>query len=407
MARRALTLIELYKETLIPNTTCLKEILKKYLYLHERKGRELSILLVDVDNLRKINREKGYFWGNTVLISVADIISKSVRKSDVAGKYKSGSFLILLPETDSSGAAVVVERLKKKLEGLQVDGIPVTVTIGSVTYPHDGEWVEDLLTHLEIKVTELKGKPVLHLTNRKGEEITLAFLQRAIEEDRVLPVFQPILSLKENKIFGYEVLMRIEGENGRLIPASMFIEKAQDTSRMSVLDEIVWRKAFQAWKRKGVQGYLFVNFPSYLTTSVAKGLARLEEFANELRTAGIEPQRVCIEIPESKVLGTTEQLVEFLQVVKNMGFKVAVDDFGVEHSSVERLLKTKPHIVKVDGFFLREERRILRWVIAGLHRLGYRVVLEGVEKEEDLALAKRLGVEFVQGFYIGIPEVWV
>jgi EAL domain-containing protein (putative c-di-GMP-specific phosphodiesterase class I) len=112
-----------------------------------------------------------------------------------------------------------------------------------------------------------------------------------------------------------------------------------------------------------------------------------------------------IEIPESKITATTEELIEVVNNIRALGFKVAVDDFGVENSSVERLLKTKPDIVKIDGFFLKEARNVLRWIVRGLKRLGYAVAIEHVEKAEDLELAKKLGADYAQGFYIGKPEV--
>ena len=137
MVRECLTLLDLYKETFIPNTQCLKDILKKVFYFHEKKGREFSLILVDIDNLRQINREKGYFVGNKVLLLVADTIGNSIRKSDIAGKYKSGSFLIILPETDKEGAKVVSDRLAKRLADIQVEGCSVSATITLCSYPED------------------------------------------------------------------------------------------------------------------------------------------------------------------------------------------------------------------------------------------------------------------------------
>jgi len=158
VARECLTLLDLYKETFIPNTQCLKDILKKVFYFHERKGREFSLILVDIDNLRQINREKGYFVGNRVLLLTADTIGNSIRKSDIAGKYKSGSFLIILPETDKEGAKVVSERLAKRLADIQVEGYSVSATITLCSYPEDGALPEELLNFLEEQTAKAKGK---------------------------------------------------------------------------------------------------------------------------------------------------------------------------------------------------------------------------------------------------------
>ena len=409
MARECLTLLDLYKETFIPNTQCLKDILKKVFYFHERKGREFSLILVDIDNLRQINREKGYFVGNKVLLLAADTIGNSIRKSDIAGKYKSGSFLIILTETDKEEAKVVSERLAEKFADIQVEGCSVSATITLCSYLEDGALPEELLNFLEEQTAKAKGKnkPIITFESfrtRNKREITVWDLISAIEENRVVPAFQPILNLKKDSIEGYEVLMRIE-DQGDYIPAMAFIDQIYELSLLTVFEEIIFDKAINAWLAEKISGKLFFNMPSYFVNYSAKGRARLEDFKKELTKAGIPAEDVMIEIPESKITATTEELLEVVSNIRTLGFKVAVDDFGVGNSSIERLLKTKPDIVKIDGFFLKEEINMLRWIVKGLKRLGYVVAMEHVEKAEDFELAKKLGADYAQGFYIGRPEV--
>jgi diguanylate cyclase (GGDEF)-like protein len=410
MTRKYLTLLDLYKETFIPNTHCLKDILKKVFYFHERKGREFSLILVDIDNLRQINREKGYFVGNRVLLLAADTIDNSIRKSDIAGKYKSGSFLIILLETDKEGAKVVSERLAKRLADIQVEGYSVSATITLCSYPEDGELPEELLNFLEEQTAKAKGKnkPIIttveSFRTQKKKGITAWDLISAIEENRVVPAFQPILNLKKDSIEGYEVLMRIK-DQGDYIPAIAFIDQIYELSFLTVFEEITFDKAINAWLAGKVRGKLFFNMPSYFVNYLAKGKVKLEDFKKELTKAGIPAKDVVIEIPESKITATTEELIEVVNNIRALGFKVAVDDFGVENSSVERLLKTKPDIVKIDGFFLKKERNMLRWIVKGLKKLDYAVAIEHVEKAEDLELAQKLGADYAQGFYIGKPEV--
>ena len=407
-----LTLLDLYKETFIPNIHCLKDILKKVFYFHERKGREFSLILVDIDNLRQINKEKGYFVGNRMLLLVADTIDNSIRKSDIAGKYKSGSFLIILPETDEEGAKVVSERLAKRLADIQVEGYSVSATITLCSYPKDGELPEKLLNFLEEQTAKAKGKnkPIITVESFRKQKISCANsvtagnLISAIEEDRVVPAFQPILNLKKDFIEGYEVLMRIE-DQGYYIPAMAFIDQIYELSFLTVFEEIIFDKAINAWLAGKVRGKLFFNMPSYFVNYLAKGKVKLEDFKKELTKAGIPAKDVVIEIPESKITATTEELIEVVNNIKALDFKVAVDDFGVENSSIERLFETRPDIVKIDGFFLKEERDVLRWIVKGLKRLDYAVAIEHVEKAEDLELVKKLGADYAQGFYIGKPEV--
>ena len=401
-----MTLLDLYRETMIPNTVCLMDILKKVFYFHERKCRKFSLVLVDIDNLRGINKQKGYSVGNQILVTVANIIGESVRRNDIAGKYKSGSFLIILLETDKDGAQMVVSRLESKMSNLEVDGMPVKITFGICTYPEDGESPDDLMEFLEEKVAEAKRKKeaIVYTKRSVRQYIGLDNIISAIEENRVVPAFQPILNLRDKSIEGYEVLMRLK-VGDEYLPASAFIDQVSELSFLTVFEEIVFDKAIKIWKSGKIKGKLFFNMPSNFVNYLAKGKAKLRDFKGELLNAGIGPENVVIEIPESKITATTDELIEVVNNIKSLGFKVAVDDFGVENSSVERLLKTKPDMVKVDGFFLKEGRNMLRWIIAGLKRLGYRVVIEHIESNEDLELAIKYGADYAQGFYIGKPEV--
>ncbi|WP_448584584.1 EAL domain-containing protein [Thermocrinis sp.] len=406
MEREHLTFLDLYRETMISDTVCLRNMLKKVFYFHERTHRKFSLVLVDIDNLRSINKQKGYFVGNQVLVTVAKIIGESVRKSDIAGKYKSGSFLIILPETDKDGAQVVLNRIENKISNLKFDDINVKITFGVCTYPEDGEAPDDLMNFLEERVAEAKKKkePIVYTKKSVKRYVGLDSIISAIEENRVACAFQPVLNLVDKSIEGYEVLMRLK-IGDEYLPASAFINQVSEFSFLTVLEEIVFDKAIRVWKSGKIKGKLFFNMPSDFVNYLAKGKVKLKDFQKELVNAGIEPKNVVIEMPESKITSTTEELVEIVNNIKSLGFKVAVDDFGVENSSVERLLKTKPDIVKVDGFFLKEERNTLRWIITGLKRLGYKVLIEHVEKAEDLELVIKYGADYAQGFYIGMPEV--
>ncbi len=406
MERKQLSLIDLYKETMIPDTPCLRNMLKKVFYFHERNQRQFSLILVDIDNLRSINKQKGYFVGNQVLVTVANIIGESVRKSNISGKYKSGSFLIILPETDKEGAQVVLNRLNNKISNLKVDSITVKITFSVCTYPEDGESPGDLIDLLEENAAEAKKKkePIACTKRLVKQYIGLDNIISAIEENKVVPAFQPMLNLRDKSIEGYEVLMRLK-IGDEYLPASAFIDQVSELSFLTVFEEIVFDKAIKIWKSGKIKGKLFFNMPSNFVNYLAKGRAKLKDFQRELLNEGLKPEDVVIELPESKITATTDELVEVVENIRSLGFKVAVDDFGIENSSVERLLKTKPDIVKVDGFFLKEERNMLRWIVAGLKRLGYKVVIEHVEKAEDLELVIKYGADYAQGFYIGKPEV--
>ena len=114
--RVPLSLLELYKKTFISSVSCLEEIGRKLVAYSERENKNISVLIFDINDLRTVNKQFGYEKGNEVLLTLADSIEFSLRKTDIAGKYEGGSFLVMLPNTDIAGALKVEERIRKNFE---------------------------------------------------------------------------------------------------------------------------------------------------------------------------------------------------------------------------------------------------------------------------------------------------
>ncbi len=405
-----LSLLDLYKETLISSTDCMRNILKKLLFLHERYNRELSLLLLDVDNLRSINRNYGYSTGTDILLHVADVLSSSLRKSDVAGKYKGSSFLVILPETDLSGATRVVTKLKRKLSRIQIGNVSPSVTIGVVSFPRDGMTTDQLLMRLEEIVAETKrrspGSTVFAPpADIRPRAITLFELLDAFSEDRILPAFQPIVNLKTGETFGYEVLMRVRRRDGTVVPAGEFITLLERTSKIIMFEERVIEKALRVKALRGLDGKVFINLPALIYQFTPKSDLKIREIYTTVVESGVCPRDVVFEITERKTIADTERLSEVVAQLKSLGFKVALDDFGVENSSIEKLLKVDPDFVKLNGFFLKEAKPITRWIVMSLKKAGYTIIMENLETDEDIDFARSLRVNLVQGFRIGEPRV--
>ncbi|MDW8095639.1 MAG: EAL domain-containing protein [Aquificaceae bacterium] len=405
---KKISCLELYRRTLLPNINCLYEFTQKLIYLYQRKKESISLALLDIDNMKHINKELGYEYGNFVLLKISEIIDESIRKSDIAGKYKGSSFLIILPNADIKGAERVINRIKSRVEDYPFKK-SVGITIAVWSSVPDGESAEEVLGLLESHIANSKkigGNSVITVIEKKQSKKSIDY-QRLLQcsgGDRLEPAFQPIYNLHDGNVEGYEVLMRIVKEDGTILPAGYFIKELLETSFMSVFEEIVLNKAFLKFKEHGLEGRLFINLPHNLVHFVAKGKLKIMDFYKEVISHRIEPSMVVIEVSEGKMTASTEDLVELINEVRSYGFGIALDDFGIEHSSVERLIKTKPDIVKLDGFFLGEHY-MLKWVIRGMKKLGFRVVVEQIETGEDLKLVRDFGADMAQGFYLGRPII--
>jgi diguanylate cyclase (GGDEF)-like protein len=401
--------LDLYRQTLVSNTACLVDYLQKLIYLYERKGTYLSTILMDVDNLKYVNRKKGYGFGNLLLLKVAEVIEKSIRKSDVAGKYKGSSFLIILPDADKEGAFKVANRIRENLLYLELEGFNIKLTQSIYSFIPCCSRAEDILNLLEKKSTDAKldgGDRIVFVEEEiEQRPINHEMLLNAIENQSVEPAFQPIYDIVKGDVEGYEVLMRLIMEDGTALPAISFIEDLLKTSFITMFEEIVINKALSKVRDLNLGGRIYINFPHNFVSFVAKGKLKIYDFYKEVLSHGIEPSRIMVEISEGKTVGSTEDLIQLAKEIRSYGFGLAVDDFGVEYSSIERLIKTSPDLVKLDGFFLKEAKSMLKWVVMGLKKLGYKVLVEQVETKEDLEYIRGLKVELAQGFYLGEPKV--
>ncbi len=408
MVRKGFSCIELYKHTLVSSSNCLLEFLRKFLYLYERQRLPISLILLDISNLAEINKRFGYHRGNELLLEIASIIENSIRKSDVAGKYKSGSFLLILPNADREGAYKVANRLKLRFNTLSVEVYKVGIKMVIHSFIPNGVRAEDVLDMLERSLVNdrfKEGEDIIFVEEEvKPSKVGYSILLKAVQDGSIEPAFQPIYRVGGG-IEGYEVLMRLIREDGSVIPAGCFIDELLKTSFISLSEEMVIHKAFLKLKSMGFSGKIFINFPYSFINFISKGKVKISNFYKELLSHGIEPQRIVVELPESKITTTTEELLELVKELRSYGFSIAVDDFGIENSSVERLMKTKPDIVKLDGFFLREGRNLLKWVVLGMKRMGFSVLLEQVETAEGYEIAKNLKVDFAQGYYLGEPKL--
>lgn len=402
-------LIELYKHTLTLDTEFLVQYLQKLIYLYQRKDGNLSVVLLDLDRLRNINREKGYEFGNFVLAKLAEVIANSIRKSDLAGVYRSGSFMLILPDSDLFGAMRVVERIKNRLGSIDFGDIKPTFTACIYSSIPKGEKAEDIVVLLERSLAKAKqegtGKIVEVGERPSIKGLDYNTLLWIAENKSVEPAFQPIFNLREGKVEGYEVLMRVVREDGSVIPASLFLDDMLKTSLLPILEEVLFRKAFEKYLNSGLRGKLYINFPFTFLNPVAKGSQRIRDFYKEVLTFDLKPETIVVEVLESKMTGRTDELMELVDEIRACGFGVAVDDFGVEYSSIERLVKTRPDVVKLDSFFLKEAKNLLSWVIDGIRKLGMRVLVEHVETKDELDYVKMFTVDMAQGYYFGKPQI--
>lgn len=390
----------------------------------ERRHHEFSVLMLDLDDFKDVNDTYGHPCGDAVLKQVAETVSAVMRKGDIATRIGGDEFAIILTETGKSGGLAVAEKLRLELRGITFEspeGKPfhITTSIGLVSFPEDGNNISDLMAGVDIGLYRAKemGKDSISTLDAAKEYIQVGRnardnaekLRLALKNDQIIPYYQPIFDCKSGSIFAHETLARLREPDGETVSAGMFIETIEKYGLGRELDRAILQKALTDMKGRMDNGEplprLFIN----LSAQEIQGrgiLGYAEQLCQEL---GIPPKVVVFEILERDAIGDMANMGRFLTKLREKGFSFALDDFGSGYNSFHYLRELRFDYVKLDGDFVRNipnskiDCILVRNLSQMCRELGILTIAEFVESETILDALKEMGIDYVQGFHLGVP----
>jgi diguanylate cyclase (GGDEF)-like protein/PAS domain S-box-containing protein len=406
----------------LPNRTLLGERLAHALIRARRHGSRVAVLFLDLDRFKHVNDSMGHAAGDRLLKAAGARITASVRDSDTVARLGGDEFTVVIEDlTEHSQAERIAQKLIDAfLVPLDIDGrteVVISPSIGISIYPDHGQVPTDLLKFADTAMYQAKekGRNTYQIyteamdARARLRASMVGYLHKAIERGELSLVYQPRLSLSDNRITGVEALLRWRNPDIGSVPPSTFIPLAEETGLIVPIGEWVLREAcnqLKRWTSAGIGGL-----------TVAVNISMLQLLRGELyqvlramlESFQIPAHRIELELTESMVMANAEQSISTLTQLKSLGVNVAIDDFGTGYSSLAYLKRLPIDTLKIDKEFVGDittdpdDEAITATVITMAHSLGLDVVAEGVELAEQLDYLREQGCDEVQGNLISPP----
>ena len=383
----------------------------------------VSVLFIDLDRFKIVNDSLGHVYGDRLLVGIAERLRDCLRPNDIVARLGGDEFTILVQgRYEVSEVVRIAERLQEKFtEPFDLDEHEIysSASIGILHRSDKHLTPEDMMRDADTAMYQAKraGKACHEVFSEEMHEDVKTTLQletdlrKAIEREELSVFYQPIYSLKSNKIQGFEALARWHHKTLGLITPDRFISLAEEIGLIDSLGEQILRMACQ-------QGQILKkNFPadSPFMMSVnlsCKQFARLdlvETIHRILKDTGFSPHELKLEITESVFIEHREKAVEMLHRLRELGIEINIDDFGTGYSNLSYLMQLPISTLKIDRSFISpidgngRNLEIVQTILMLAESLGIKVIAEGVETEAQIEQLKNLKCEGAQGFFYSKP----
>jgi diguanylate cyclase (GGDEF)-like protein/PAS domain S-box-containing protein len=407
----------------LPNRVLFLDRLNRAMTRQNRNaGYRFAVLMIDLDSFKRVNDTLGHQAGDQLLQEVAARLTGCLRTMDTVARMGGDEFAVLLEDFQSNQEAIgITRRLLEAIRlplTLQDHEILVSASVGVVLQTARYTSPNDLLRDADISMYRSKelGKNQFKVFSKSMYEQVVQSVQlendlrQALAEEEFELHFQPIYSLADQRLEGFEALLRWNHPGRGVLAPGAFIHVAEESGLITEIGNWVLRQGCQTlaeWKSRGAG--LDVSLSLNLSPKDLIQPTLIPMLSELLQKTGLEARHVKLEITETAVMDNPEMATPRLERLQKMGFQIAMDDFGTGYSSLSYLQRLPIDILKIDRSFVQtmlenpNNLEIIKAIIGLGKILDLRIVAEGVETEDQLATLRDLGCDFAQGYHLGRP----
>lgn len=405
----------------LPNRTLLEDRLVQACQMARRYDRKVGVLFFDLDGFKPINDSLGHRVGDQLLIEIASRLNDGVRSGDTVARGSGDEFVVVLPDLAHGDDIIrVVEHLLQTIAApYQVEGRSLSLT-ASAGIALDNGTIDDpmvLVQQADLAMYRAKqqGRNTYQwyasdLNVEANERVELRNdLQKALERDQLELFYQPIVDGRTGRIRGSEALVRWNHPDRGLVTPDAFVPLAEDTGQIVELGRWVLQRACLDAVRLAGMGYREHRVAVNVSPVQLRQAGFVDLVTDTLRQTGLPPELLDLEIVESAVLYDTDQVVERLHRLRELGVGIAIDDFGTGFSSLSYLKLMPVTKIKIDRAFVkdvisnRSDAAITQGILSMAHHLSLEVVAEGVETEAHAAFLRKNNCQLLQGYLFARP----
>lgn len=404
----------------LPNRRQLNDHFHYILTSAKRNHKNFAVMFLDLDHFKEINDSLGHSFGDALLIQMAKRLRSTLREEDTLARLGGDEFIVLLPDTDVSGATQVAQKLQQSISEpfiIEQHELTVTASIGMALYPMDGLNMETLSKNADAAMYRAKEEgrnthsfftEEMQTTSTRNLQLGNA-LYHALSRNELYIVYQPQISLKTGHVIGAEALIRWQHpEFGTVSPAE-FIPIAENSGLILPIGEWVLRTAalqLKDWLDSGLA-------PMVIAVNLSAVQFRHPNLPNLvtqiLDKVGLSPEYLELELTEGAAMHNPQAAINIMNNLHDLGIRMSIDDFGTGYSSLSYLKQFKIYKLKIDQSFVRdisidsEDKAIVDAIIHMAHSLGLHTIAEGVETIEQLDYLRAQGCDEIQGYYYSKP----